>query len=155
MFVVRAQKHIEGIGWQAHHGIRATGESPIFPSEICVSDGEQEEESLPIALRSDMLRRSQKLQQGDKDLEIFCLEQELEAIKEENIKLKLTTKSQQESISVLSHKIHQLETAKSQGEKWFGGNEQFSYVAKRGIQALFGSSEPSQPSPKKNRQLSP
>ena len=85
----------------------------------------------------------------------FCLEQELEAIKEENIKLKLTTKSQQESISVLSHKIHQLETAKSQGEKWFGGNEQFSYVAKRGIQALFGSSEPSQPSPKKNRQPSP
>ena len=134
-------------------------ESPIFPSEITVSDGEESQkevkEVLPLSSRSDMLRRSQKLQQGDKDLEIFCLEQELEAIKEENIKLKLTTKSQQESISVLSHKIHQLETAKSQGEKWFGGNEQFSYVAKRGIQALFGSSEPSQPSPKKNRQLSP
>ena len=115
-------------------------ESPIFPSEITVSDGEESQkevkEVLPFSSRSDMLRRSQKLQQGDKDLEIFCLEQELEAIKEENIKLKLTTKSQQESISVLSHKIHQLETAKSQGEKWFGDNEQFSYVTKRGIQAL-------------------
>ena len=50
-------------------------EAPIFPSEITVSDGEESQkevkEVLPLSSRSDTLRRSQKLQQGDKDLEIF------------------------------------------------------------------------------------
>ncbi|CAE7249905.1 GIP [Symbiodinium sp. CCMP2592] len=116
-------------------------ESPIFPSLIDVSDGEEalgetREEVLPLASRGDMLKTSKKLQAGDKDLEIYCLEQELEAVKEENVKLKLTTKTQQDSISVLSQKIHQLESSRSQGERWFGDNEQFTYVTKRGVEGI-------------------
>ena len=112
-------------------------ESPIFPSEITVSDGE--ENKLPIEKGAALLRRSKKLQQGDKDLEIFCLEQELEAAKEDNGHLKLTIKSHEETIRGLNHKIQQLE-AKKQGEKWFGENEQFTFVTKRGMDCLFGGS---------------
>ena len=101
-----------------------------------------------------MLRRSQKLQQGDKDLEIFCLEQELEASKEENCKLKITIKSHEETIKGLNQRIQQLEV-KKQGERWFGENEQFTFVTKRGIDCLFGSSEPSAMSLNKRGKFSP
>ncbi|CAE7407849.1 unnamed protein product [Symbiodinium sp. CCMP2592] len=119
-------------------------ESPIFPSQIDVSDGEEalgetREKVLPLASRGDVLKRSKKFFEGDKDLELFCFEQELETVKEENVKLKLTTKSQQDSIAVLSQKIHQLESSKSQGsqgERWFGENEQFTYVTKRGVEGI-------------------
>ena len=130
-------------------------EAPIFPSEITVSDGEESQkevkEVLPFSSRSDMLRRSQKLQQGDKDLEIFCLEQELEASKEENCKLKITIKSHEETIKGLNQRIQQLEV-KKQGEQWFGENEQFTFVTKRGLDCLFGSSGMSPP---KSPKLSP